>query len=81
MSQAIIYNQDNGIPAVMVVSEEAIERFGLMAVAQRDVPKGKPFKIINMNELPEFWPQETWEIDESELTDGVGGSITSSREA
>lgn len=81
MSQAIIYNQDNGIPAVMVVSEEAIERFGLMAVAQRDVPKGKPFKIINMNELPEFWPQETWEIDESELTDGVGGSITSFREA
>lgn len=73
MSQVIIYNQDNGIPAVVVPTEEALQQHGIMAIAIKDVPAGKPFKIINVSELPEDFPQEAWAVSDADLTDGVGG--------
>jgi hypothetical protein len=44
-----------------------------MEIAIKDVPAGKPFKIFNIEDLPLDTPQEAWEIDEAELTDGIGG--------
>jgi hypothetical protein len=72
MTQVIIYNQDNGIPVVVMPAQEALDAHGIMAIAIKDVPAGKPFKIIDASDLPNT-PQETWTVDESLLTDGVGG--------
>jgi hypothetical protein len=72
MAQVIIYNEDNGIPAVVVPSQEALDLYGIMAIAIKDVPAGKRFKIVDASELPDA-PQETWVIDEADLTDGIGG--------
>lgn len=69
----IIYNQDNGIPAVLVPAQEALALYGIMAIAIKDVPAGKPFKIVNASELPQDVPQEAWVIDDADLTDGIGG--------
>jgi hypothetical protein len=74
MNQAIIYNQDNGIPAVIVPTQEALQRYGIMAIAIKDVPAGKPFKILDASELPDV-PQEAWEVDDADLTDGIGGEL------
>ena len=71
--QVIIYNQDNGIPAVVMPTEEALQQHGIMAIAIKDVPAGKPFKIVDAADLPTDVPQEAWVIDEADLTDGVGG--------
>ena len=73
MTQVIIYNQDNGIPAVVMPTQEALEQYGIMAIAIKDVPFGKPFKIINASDLPQDIPQEAWVVDDKDLTDGVGG--------
>jgi hypothetical protein len=73
MTQCIIYNQDNGIPAVVMPTEEALQQHGIMAIAIKDVPAGKRFKIVDASELPADVPQEAWRIDDSLLTDGVGG--------
>ena len=40
--------------------------------ALRDVPAGKPFKIVQASELPDA-PQEAWVVDDADLNDGVGG--------
>ena len=72
MSQVIIYNQDNGVPAVVVPTQECLDSHGIMAIAIKDVPAGKPFKIIDASELPNT-PQETWVVDDSDLIDGIGG--------
>jgi hypothetical protein len=72
MTQVIIYNQDNGIPAVVVPTQEALDQYGIMAIAIKDVPAGKPFKIIPVTSLPSA-PQETWVVDDADLTDGIGG--------
>ena len=72
MTQCIIFNQDNGIPAVVMPTEEALDLHGIMAIAIKDVPAGKPFKIVDAADLPDA-PQEAWVIDDADLTDGVGG--------
>jgi hypothetical protein len=72
MNQVIIYNEGNGIPAVVMPTQEALDAHGIMAIAVKDVPAGKPFKIIDASELPTE-PQETWVVDDADLTDGIGG--------
>ena len=71
--QVIIYNQDNGIPAVVTPTPEALNAYGIMAIAIKDVPSGKRFKIVDASALPQDVPQEAWVIDDADLTDGVGG--------
>jgi hypothetical protein len=73
MNQVIIFRQDNGIPAVVMPTQEALDAHGIMAIAIKDVPYGKKFKIIDADQLPQDVPQEAWRIDEALLTDGVGG--------
>jgi hypothetical protein len=72
MTQVILYNQDNGIPAVVMPTQEALDAHGIMAIAIKDVPAGKKFRIIDAADLPTE-PQETWVVDDADLTDGVGG--------
>jgi len=63
MSQIIIYNQDNGIPAVVMPTEEALQQHGIMAIAIKDVPSGKKFKIIDESDLPEdACFHDAWEL-------------------
>jgi hypothetical protein len=70
--KVIIYNQDNGIPAVVMPTQEALDAHGIMAIAIKDVPHNRPFKIVDAADLPDT-PQETWTVNEADLTDGVGG--------
>ena len=72
MTQVIIYNQDNGIPAVVMPTQEALDKYGIMAIAIKDVPAGKPFKIVDAAGLPTE-PQEAWVVNDADLTDGIGG--------
>jgi len=73
MSQVVIYLQDNGVPAVLFPTPECLESHSIMEIAIKDVPAGKTFKIFDSTDLPLDIPQEAWEIDEAELTDGIGG--------
>ena len=70
--QVIIYNQDNGTPAVMTPTPECLQTHSILEIAVKDVPAGKPFKIVDSSELPTDVPQEAWVVDDADLTDGVG---------
>ena len=42
-------------------------------LAQRDVPTGLKYKIVEDSDIPTDRSfRDAWEVDESELTDGVG---------
>lgn len=75
MTQVIVYLDDSGRAAVIVPAEWAVENYGIHAVAVKDVPQGKPFRILDVADLPEG-PQEEWVIDPAMLTDGTGGAGT-----
>jgi len=73
MTQVIIYKQDNGAVAVVRPTDEALVMYGIDAIAQKDVPAGRPYKIIEASELPADRTQRSaWTVDEADLTDGVG---------
>jgi hypothetical protein len=70
----IIYNQDNGVVAIIIPTQEALEQHGIQAIAIKDVPAGKPFKIIDASEVPtDRSARDSWTVDDADLTDGFGG--------
>lgn len=50
MNQRIIYPTDDGGVAVIVPAPEC--GLSIEAIAAKDVPAGKPFKIVNASDVP-----------------------------
>lgn len=73
MKKIIIYKEDNGTVAVVYPTETAVAALGIEAIAAKDVPTGKHYKIIDASELPADRSQRmAWTVDDADLTDGVG---------
>lgn len=76
MNKRIIYQTDEGGVAIIVPAPEAVAIYGLDAIAQKDVPDGKPYKIIDAGEMPSDRTfRAAWEVDPATLTDGVGADF------
>lgn len=71
--QVIVYKNDAGGVSVVHPTPEALAKFGIEAIAAKDVPAGKPYKIIDASELPDRENRNQWDVDEADLTDGIGG--------
>ena len=69
----IIYKQDNGTVAIICPSEEALAIYGIDAIAQKDVPFGKKYKIVDASTIPtDRIFRAAWTVDDALLTDGIG---------
>jgi hypothetical protein len=75
MSQVIIFKNDEGGVSVIYPTPEAVGIYGIDAIAQKDVPSGKPYKIINASELPSRETRNQWTVDAADLTDGIGSEL------
>lgn len=77
----IIYkNQDNSI-SIITPTQEALNIYGIDAIAKKDVPHNLPFKIVEDDVIPSDRSfRGAWTIDDSELTDGVGGELNTFEE-
>ena len=67
MSKVIIYNADSGVAVICPAYDCGLT---VEQIALKDVPAGKPFKIIDASDVPE--DTMSWVIDDANLTDGVG---------
>ena len=67
----IIYKTEENTVAVIIPSQEWP---GTMEeLAQKDVPTGLKYKIVEGSVIPtDRTFRNAWEVDEKELTDGVG---------
>ena len=73
MNQVILYKQDNGVVAIIRPTEEALAMYGIEAIAAKDVPAGKPYKIVSDADIPSDRTfRAAWTVDDADLTDGVG---------
>lgn len=77
MDKVIIFINDAGTVSVINPAPEAVELYGLEAIALKDVPVGKPFKFMDEAGVPPPDEWASWEVDPATLTDGVGGNFTS----
>ena len=74
MKNRIIYRNDEGGVAVIIPTPDALELYGIESIARKDVPTGKPYKIVDASEIPtDRSERDTWTVDEADLTDGIGG--------
>ena len=72
MNQVIIYTQDNGTVAIIRPTEDALATYGIEAIAKKDVPFDKSFKIVDDSAIPtDRMFRNAWEADMSN-PDGVG---------
>ena len=66
----IIYKREN---VVAVISASPEWNGTMEKLAQKDVPTGLKYKIVEDSVIPTDRSfRGAWEVDESELTDGVG---------
>jgi len=52
MNQRIIYPTDDGGVAVLVPSPEYLQDHTIEELAAKDVPVGKPYKIVDVSDIP-----------------------------
>jgi hypothetical protein len=67
MSKVIIYKMADGVAVINPAPDCGLT---VEQIALKDVPAGKPFKIIDASEVPE--DKTSWVVNDAELTDGVG---------
>lgn len=73
MTQRIIYQTDDGGVAVIIPAPECLVDRTIEEIAAKDVPAGKPYKIVSVDDIPSDRTfRGAWEVDEADLTDGVG---------
>lgn len=72
MDRKIIYVNDDGGVSILTPAPECLTKHSIEEIAAKDVPAGKPYKIIDATELPtDRTFRNAWEavIDEP---DGIG---------
>ena len=61
----IIYPTDDGGVAIVIPAPEALETMTIEEIAAKDVPEGKPFKIIDTADVPSDRTfRDAWEYTE-----------------
>ena len=66
----IIYKNGNG---VVILSPAPKWSGTIEELAKKDVPTGKKYKIVDTSTIPSDRTfRNAWEVDEAQLTDGVG---------
>jgi hypothetical protein len=69
----IIYeNQDKSI-AVLTPTEEALAKYTYKQIAEKDVPAGLEYVIVNTDVIPtDRTFRECWELEPNTIFDGIG---------
>jgi hypothetical protein len=52
MNQRIIYPTDDGGVAIIIPAPEYLETHTIEELAAKDVPAGKPYKIVDVADIP-----------------------------
>jgi hypothetical protein len=65
MNQRIIYPTDDGGVAILIPTPEYLETHTIEELATKDVPEGKPYKIVDVADIPEDRTfRNAWEYQE-----------------
>jgi hypothetical protein len=73
MNQRIIFQNDEGGVSVIIPSPNCLQEHTIEEIAAKDVPAGKPYKIVSVDDIPSDRTfRNAWAVNEADLTDGVG---------
>lgn len=73
MNQRVIFINDEGGVSILIPTFECLKERTIEEIAAKDVPAGKPYKIVSVADIPSDRTfRNAWEVDPAILTDGVG---------
>lgn len=65
MNKRIIYPNDDGGVSILIPAPEYLAEHTIDELAAKDVPEGKPFKIIDIEDIPtDRTFRDAWEYQE-----------------
>jgi len=65
MNQRIIYPNDEGGVSILIPTPEYLAEHTIEELAAKDVPEGKPFKIVDVTDIPtDRTFRDAWEYQE-----------------
>jgi hypothetical protein len=65
MNQRIIYPNDDGGVSILIPTPEYLETHTIEQLAAKDVPAGKPYKIVDVSDIPtDRTFRNAWEYQE-----------------
>ena len=65
MTQRIIYPNDDGGVSILIPTPEYLEEHTIEELAAKDVPAGKPYKIVDVADIPtDRTFRNAWEYQE-----------------
>ena len=65
MTQRIIYPNDDGGVSILIPTPEYLSEHTIEELAAKDVPVGKPYKIVDISDIPEDRTfRNAWEYQE-----------------
>lgn len=80
MKRIIYKNLDNTI-AIITPSEEALAKYTYKQIAEKDVPAGLEYVIVNTDVIPtDRTFRECWELEPNTKFDGIGSSSNEFKE-
>lgn len=70
MEKRIVYKDAEARVCVIIPANCGLT---IEQIATKDVPTGRPYKIVDASEIPtDRSLRNVWEVDDTDLTDGVG---------
>ena len=73
MKKIIFKNTDNSV-GVLIPTQEALSFATIAQIAEKDVPKDLPYKIVDVSYIPtDRTYRDVWEWDNTLTPDGFGG--------
>lgn len=65
MNQRIIYPNDEGGVSILIPTPEYLQDHTIEELAEKDVPAGKPYKIVDVSDIPtDRTFRDAWEYQE-----------------
>jgi hypothetical protein len=65
MNKRIIYPNNDGGVSILIPTEEYLAEHTIEELAAKDVPEGKPFKIVDVSDIPtDRTFRNAWEYQE-----------------
>lgn len=65
MNKRIIYPNDDGGVSILIPAQEYLAEHTIEELAAKDVPVGKPYKIVDVSDIPEDRTfRDAWEYQE-----------------
>ena len=75
MAKAVVYLDADNQPALLIPSNEALSRYTIEEIAEKDIPEGLSYKVIDTRHLPSGWHGDSsWFNTIRSYGTGVGGT-------